>query len=64
MDFGDKVFSPESSVFTVRGGDLFIQMRGKLFPKEGGAECGSSFAEFNLSDHIRDLIADALSGTR
>ena len=37
MNFVGKVLSPESSVFTVRGGNLFIQMRGKFFPKEGGA---------------------------
>lgn len=60
----DTMTFPESSLFTMQGDDLIIQMRGKLFPKQGGAECGSTSMQFNLSQHFRDLIAEALAKTR
>lgn len=60
----DYVTSPESSMLVERDGELIVVMRGKLFPKAGGAECGQTFGEFNLTQHLRQLIAEALAGTR
>ena len=58
---GDETtFSPETSVFYVEDGDLILQARGHLFPKQGGIQCGHTFSTFNVSQHLRELIGDAL----
>jgi hypothetical protein len=60
MHTDETITSAETSIFVERNGELIIEIRGKLFPKRGGGECGFSYQEFNLTHHLRELIAEAL----
>jgi hypothetical protein len=64
-ELGRETFSmPDRHQFSMRDGDLYLTMHGKLFPSRGGGECGQSFTEINVSEHFRQLIREELAALR
>jgi len=48
------------SILDMRNGRLILETRGKMFPKGGGAECGGWQRSYDLTDHLEQLIREAM----